>query len=203
MDLNFFQQYDIWGFIPEYFQGMGEVTRIIAAEGQDEILPITMRSFRNNLCRYYSIDYHSLRRKYGQMIGSVNCVPLPISSSKIFIQLKVRTPRFRNDSAMGYLDMVTIGQLRETDDSSKTEVVFKDGRKLEVLCSMATVKKHIKNARLILEHYRNEKGLTTYPEVLEKLYSNLDKPATKGDIVLLAREILTIKNSLTAHENRL
>jgi len=182
---------------------MGEVTRIMVPEEQDQILPITMRSFRNNLCRFYSIDYNSIRRKYGQMIGSVNCIPLPISCTKVFIQLKVRAPKFRNDSAMGYLDMVTIGQLRETDDSSKTEVVFKDGRKLEVLCSMATVKKHIKNARLILEHYRNEKGLTTYPEVLEKLYSNLDKPATKGDIVLLAREILTIKNSLTAHENRL
>jgi hypothetical protein len=203
LDLNFFQQYDIWGFTPEYFQGMGEVTRIIVPEGQDQILSMTMRSFRNNLCRFYSIDYYSLRRKYGQIIGSVNCVPLPISSTKVFIQLKVRTPRFRNDSAMGYLDMVSIAQLREARDNRKTEIVLKDGRKLEVLCSMATVKKHIKNARLVLEHYRNEKGLTAYPEVLERLYSNLDKPATKGDIVILAREILTIKNSLKAHENRL
>jgi len=182
---------------------MGEVTRIIVPEGQDQILSMTMRSFRNNLCRFYSIDYYSLRRKYGQIIGSVNCVPLPISSTKVFIQLKVRTPRFRNDSAMGYLDMVSIAQLREARDNRKTEIVLKDGRKLEVLCSMATVKKHIKNARLVLEHYRNEKGLTAYPEVLERLYSNLDKPATKGDIVILAREILTIKNSLKAHENRL
>jgi len=99
--------------------------------------------------------------------------------------------------------MVSIAQLREARDNRKTEIVLKDGRKLEVLCSMATVKKHIKNARLVLEHYRNEKGLTAYPEVLERLYSNLDKPATKGDIVILAREILTIKNSLKAHENRL
>lgn len=203
MDLDFFQQYDIWAFTPEYFQGMGEVTRIIVSAGQDQILSMTMRSFRNNLCRFYSIDYYSMRKKYGQIIGSVNCVPLPISSAKIFIQLKVRSPRFRNDSAMGYVDVASISQIRESRDKSKTEIVFKDERKLEVICGIATVKKHITNARLVLEHYRNEKGLTAYSDVLEKLYSNLDKPATKGDIVILARELLTIKNSLKAHENGL
>jgi len=144
-----------------------------------------------------------MRRKYGQIIGSVNCVPIPISSTKIFIQLKVRSPRVRNDCAMGYVDIASISHLGESRDKSKTEIVFKDERKLEVIWGVATVKKHIKNARLVLDHYRNEKGLDAYPEELERLYSNLDKPATKGDIVILAREILTIKNSLKEHENRL
>ena len=74
--------------------------------------------------------------------------------------------------------------------------MLKDGRQVRVLYSMSTINKHMKNARLILEFYKKERGYITYPETLEKLYSSYDKPATKADIAILAREIATLKNSL-------
>lgn len=201
MDLDFFQHHDIFAFTPEYCMDVGEVTRIAVSGREDHIMPITMKTFRANLCRFYSIDYGSFRKRYGQIIGSINCIPLPVSSNKIFLQLKVRAPKFKNDSAMGYMDLHSIAHLEEQKDKSSTEITFKDGRKLKVLCGIGTVNRHIKDARLILDHYRKEKGFGAYPEVLEKLYSNLDKPATKADIVILAREILTLKNSLKDYGN--
>ena len=199
MDLDFFQEHDIWAFVPEYLKDVGEVTKVTTSMGEDHIMPMTMRSFRTNLCRFYSIDYAGARKKYGKIIGSINCVPLPISNYKIFLQLKVRTPKFKGDVAMGYMDLGSIDQLKEKKDRRRTEISLKDGRKLEALCGIRTVNKHIKDAKLVLDHFRNEKGYGAYPEVLEKLYSNLDKPATKADIVILAREILTLKNSLKDH----
>lgn len=201
MDLDFFQHHDIYAFIPEYHGGVGEVTRVTVAESEDYIMPVTMKTFRVNLCRFYSIDYAVYRRKYGGIIGSTNCIPLTVSSNKVFLQLKVRTPKFKNDSAMGYVDLNSIAQLKKQDDKYRTEITFKDGRKLKVLCGIGTVNRHIKNAKLVLDHYRNEKGFGAYPEILEKLYTNLDKPATKADIVILASEILTLKNSLKEHRN--
>lgn len=202
MDWNFFRKYDIRAFIPIYFKDSGEMTKVITAEGEKHVMPITIRTFRSNLCRFYSIDYCSFRRKYGQIIGSTNCVPLAISSNKVFLQLKVRTPMFRNDSAMAYVDLYSIERLEKQKDKKGTDVILKDGYKLEILYSLATVKKHMNNANLVLEHYRKEKGMIEYPEMLEKLYSNLNKPATKGDIVLLASEILSIKNCLNLNGDR-
>lgn len=196
MNSDFFQKYDIWAFIPEYMNGMGEVTRVLVSKGDDHILPITMRTFRANMCKYYSIDYESNRKKFGRLIGSVNCIPLPINNNKVFLQLKVRTPKFRGDSAMGYLDLNSIRSLKEKKDKKGTEITLKDGRIIEVLYNISTVSKHMKNAEFIREYYRRERGYITYPEALEKLYSNLDKPATKADIAILTREIMNLKSSL-------
>ncbi len=195
MEQDFFQKYEILAFYPEYSTGIGEITRVLVSRGDDKIIPVTSRSFKANLCKYYSIDYESSRKKFGKIIGSVNCVPLPINSNKIFLQLKVRIPVFKSDGAMGYVDLNYIkGQ--EKKDIKTTVIVLKDGRKVQVLYSMSTINKHMKNARLIQEHYRKERGYITYPENLEKLYSSYDKPATKADIAILAREIATLKNSL-------
>jgi len=202
LDLDFFRKYDIWAFIPQYFKDSGEMTKVITAEGEKHVMPMTIRTFRSNLCRFYSIDYYSFRKKYGQIIGSINCVPLAISSNKVFMQLKVRTPIFRNDSAMAYIDLYSIERLEKQKDKKGTDIILKNGRKLKILYSLATVKKHMNNASLVLEHYRKEKGMIEYPEMLEKLYSNLNKPATKGDIVILASEILSIKNSLNLNNDR-
>lgn len=196
MDLDFFQKYDIWAFTPEYMKGVGEVTRVLVSKGEDHIMPIALRAFRANMCKFYSIDYESSRKKFGKLIGSVNCTPLPINNSKIFLQLKVRIPEFRGDAAMGYMDLNAIQSLKEKKNHKGTEILLKDGRMVEVLYNPSTVNKHIKNAKLVLEYFKKERGYVTYPEALEKLYSNLDKPATKADIAILTREIMTLKSSL-------
>lgn len=195
MEQDFFKNHEIMAFYPEYSAGVGEITRVLVSQGEDQIIPITSRSFKANLCKYYSIDYESSRKKFGKIIGSVNCVPLPINSNKIFLQLKMRIPAFKSDGAMGYIDLNCIKN-QEKKDIRTTAIVLKNGRKVRVLYSMSTINKHMKNARLILEFYKKERGYTTYPESLEKLYSSYDKPATKADIAILAREIATLKNSL-------
>lgn len=195
MEQDFFQNHNILAFYPEYSDGIGEITRVLVSQGEDLIIPVTSRSFKANLCKFYSIDYESSRKKFGKIIGSVNCVPLPINSNKIFLQLKMRIPEFKSDGAMGYIDLNCIKN-QEKKDIRTTAIVLKNGRKVRVLYSMSTINKHMKNARLILEFYKKERGYTTYPESLEKLYSSYDKPATKADIAILAREIATLKNSL-------
>ena len=196
MDQNFFQKFDILAFLPDYCAGIGEITKVLVSQEKDQLIPVTSRSFKANLCKYYSIDYESSRKKFGRIIGSINCVPLPINSNKIFLQLKVRVPEFRNDSAMGYIDLNCIKGYNPKKDTKNTEVVLKNDRTVRVLCGASTINKHMKNARLIHEYYKRERGYTTYPETLEKLYSVYDKPATKADIAILAREIATLKNSL-------
>lgn len=196
MDLDFFGKYDIWAFIPEYLKGIGEVTRVLISKGNDHLMSITLKTFRANMCKYYSIDYKSSREKFGKIIGSVNCVPLPINHSKIFLQLKVRIPEFKGDGAMGYIDLSSIKSYSQKKDKKGTDIILKDDRIVQVLYSVSTINKHIKNAKLILECYKRERGYATYPEALENLYSSLDKPATKADIAILAREIATLKNSL-------
>lgn len=196
MNQDFFQRHDIWAFIPEYLKGIGEITRVLVSQGDDHLMSITLRTFKARMCKHYSIDYESSRKKFGKIIGSVNCIPLPINPSKIFLQLKVRTPEFKGDGAMGYIDLNSIRSYRPKKDKKGTDIILKDGRIVQVLYSVSTINKHMKNAKLILECYKRERGYTTYPEALEKLYSSLDKPATKADIAILAREIATLKNSL-------
>lgn len=196
MEENFFKKYDIWAFIPEYSAGIGESTRVLLAKGKDRLMPISVKTLKTNLCKYYSIDYKSSRKKYGKTIGCVNCVPLPVTIDKVFIQLKVREPRFKGDIAMGYIDLNCIKTCNSKKDKKASDLVLKDGRKLGVLYSVPTIKKHMKNGKIIMEHYKRERGYIVYPESLESFYSGFEKPATKADIAILVREIATLKNTL-------
>lgn len=196
MEEKFFQNNDIWAFTPEYSKDIGETTRVLFSHGRDRLLPINIRTFKINLCSYYSIDYKKGRAKYGKIIGSVNCVPIPITDSKIFLHLKVRVPEVKGDRAMGYVDLNCIKNYKTGNDRKGVELELKDGRVIQILYSISTINKHMKNARIILEYYKRERGYTEYPLNLERLYSGFDKPATKADIAILAREIATLKNSL-------
>lgn len=196
---KFFRNNEIWGFIPEYLRNIGETTRVIVYKGDDHLIPITLKSFKRNMCKYYSIDYESSRKKFGKLIGTVNCVPLPINTDKVFLQLKVRKPKFKGDAAMGYIDLYSIKDFKTDKNTKETEIILKDGRSVKVLYKASTIHKHIKNARLIIDSYRKERRYTEYPETLETLYASLDKPATKADIAILTREIATLKNSLKVY----
>ncbi len=199
MEKELFENYDIRAFIPEYLKNVGEITRVIVTRGEDRLIYVTLRTFKANLCKHYSIDYASSRRKFGKIVGSVNCIPLPINMNKIYLQLKVRTPVFKGDCTMGYVDLNSIESCKAAEDLKGTEITLKDGRSIKVLYSVSTINKHIKNARLIFEYYKKERGYSSYPEALEKLYTGYDKPATKADIAILAREIATLKNSLKVY----
>ena len=198
MDENFFKKHEVLAFLPEYLKDIGEGTRIIASKGKDHLVPISLRTFKINICKYYSIDYESIRKRFGKIIGSVNCIPLPINTSKVFVQLKVRKPKLKGDTTMGYIELSSIRSLKR-DGNEATDIILKNGKVVKVLYKPSTINKHIKNGRLILECYRKERGYRSYPETLEKLYTTLEKPATKGDIAILVKEIATIKNSLKVY----
>lgn len=169
------------GFLPIYINDYGNCTKVILEE-REVIYKNSARSFLNRMCRYYFLDLDEIKKHYGNILGIKNLVPIPFDD-KVFIPIKYRKPQFKNDGAMGYMDLDWIDNIRL--DRKGTKIVLKDERVYYSIASIETVRKHYKNG-YIVKRFSNI-------DLKDQLY---DYPATKRDIEILIREVNRIKDRI-------
>lgn len=168
------------GFMPMYIDDYGNCTKIILEESE-KIYYKSAKSFLNKMCRYYFLDLNEVKKYYGRILAIKHLVPIPFDN-RVFIPIKYRIPRCKNDGAMGYLDMDSIEDIR---DDSGTKIILRDSRVYESIASVDTVKSHYKNGYIV-------KGFSDM-DLREDTYNY---PATKRDIEILIREVNQIKDRI-------
>ena len=174
-------------FIPSYVKNTGSVTKVMDSNGEEITVNTKCKSYLNRICREYAVDSFASKSKYGKLIGAVNCVPIPLTVDLLLMPVKIRKPIAKSDGAMGY---VNFHQIKDCGGSKTGEVqlIFKNDTKLKVISSYRTLQKSIREAKIIHEHYKKEKGMIRY--------ADYDEPITKAELTVLARLLLNLKNSL-------
>lgn len=183
-------QKGIYALLPAYVPAEGNATKIITADGNTYIDNRVVKTVLKALCRYYAVHVEHCREKYGKLIHQRLHVPLPIHRDLLLIPMKVRKPMFRKDGACGYINLYAIDKIKEKGDYSI--FVLKNGIEVECLQRLRTVHQHINHARLVEKHaFFHGDGEEGHGAV-EGWWEAYDAPATKGDIVLLKKEIVEL-----------
>lgn len=178
-------------FIPSYEKNIGSVTRVMLENGEETIANIKCKSYFNRICREYTIDSFASKSKYGKLIGGINSIPIPLSGDMLLIPVKVRKPMVKSDGAMGYVNFHQIKDCTEAK-TGEAQLTFKNSTKLRIISSYKTLQKRLREANVINDHYRKEKGIIRY--------ADLNEPITRAELTLLARLLLNLKNSLNIEQ---
>lgn len=182
---------DIMAIVPEYIHNKGNCTRIYTRAGIFEVEK-TIKTVIRNISNYYHLDLKQSNITCKKIFYTKKNLPIPFTPNDIFIMVKTRKPLFKDDGAYGYVRINTIKNIVfEKDKDLNPRIIFDNKESLEVLCTLRTLYKNLKNGEII-EMLLNQKYATIVREPYS-IYFDEDKPATKKDISLLCMEILKLK----------
>lgn len=178
---------------PKYEGHYGNVTEIITGDGEKCIIYKTLKTILRIICRYYGLDLKTIRTKYGSIVNQKNIVPLPLSHDLVLLPFKMRKPIFIKDGSYGYVNIFYIEDIYEEGNSTK--IRLSSGQKITCLNTLKTANDHLNKGKVII----NDNAFKTRYNVSPRnyyFYEEFDSPATKGDIAILQKEIVEIKERL-------
>ncbi|MDD3840862.1 MAG: hypothetical protein PHP06_09895 [Clostridia bacterium] len=175
--------------LPTYIKDKGDYTRIILKNGDTAYIDIKTRSALTSLSNILCVDLTRIRKKYSDLIGQKNRVPIPLSFDLILVPFKTRQPVIKNDSCLGYINFRSI-ECATKINSTTTELNLKSGITIEVLRSISCVKKRLAAAQLTAHHFitnsTSSKLACTYLKEYSKEYN---QPATKADVAYISNKL--------------
>lgn len=192
MDIEKIVLEELMAFLPIYLALKGNCTLLYTNQGGIMEVDKSIRTTLNNLSKFYLIDLKATKQYYGDLLSTKNRVPIPFNNDNIFVPIKVRKPLCKNDGALGYVNIKYIKKVSKSKDN--TIIHLDKGFTIECLNSTGTVNKHIKNGYIVKKLCEEKHSSVTISEY--DFYNEYDKPATKGDIALLRKEILKIKETM-------
>lgn len=169
--------------IPKYFEGVGNAV-LIRDELGERPLYISLNSAIKKAFEERGADFRVLKKKTSRFLNQKNLIPLLLSNEEVLIPIKVRKPLLLRDGGYGYVNFAFIKNIEAN------KLYFSDGSFLEFQDNKRAVTKRIQMAkRLIDKFYEND---------YFKLIKNMDMslPATKGDIFILFKEIMSFNSIL-------
>jgi len=79
-------------FIPVYENSVGTSVKLFFKDGSTEILNISCNSFLGKLLNYFGTSIATNRRRYGNLIGRKQQVPIALSYGVILVPFSAREP---------------------------------------------------------------------------------------------------------------
>lgn len=180
---------DIVAFIPVYLTLKGNCTLIYTDKGSSYNIEKALNTVLNRLAKYYLVDLKATKGYCANILSIKNLTPIPFNKDNIFVPIKVRKPLFKNDGAIGYINIEYIDKTRR--HNAITSIYLNNGIIIESLSSLETVNRHIKNGHIVKKFWKEKQSNIHVKE--KNFYEEYNQPATKGDIALLIKEILEIK----------
>jgi len=172
----------------------GNVVRLISADGEQTIINKSIKSVLNDMQKSNNLDIKALRENFGGITGRKNIIPIPLSFECVLIPIKVRKALAVNDGSYAYVNLCYIEEIHERDGC---KVSLKCGTIIKSLETKKTIQKRIDIANIMKERVaKGFLGDDFIREVAIDIAMEYDKPATKADIAIIARELLLIKESL-------
>jgi len=179
--------------MPVYEPGQGNAVKLIADDGSAFIVPRTIKTVLNLICRYYTVHIEACRARYGKILNQRLGVPLAIHSSLVLIPLKLRKPLLPKDGAYGYVNLYSIEGVEECQNH--TRILLRGNVRILCLQRLSTALQQINKAKAIavdMPHALYAGGA----DRVHDFYVQYSTPATRGDIARLQQEILEIRDML-------
>lgn len=192
MDLEKIVLQEIVAFLPIYIDMKGNCTLLHDKQGESYEIEKTTKTILNQLSNFYLINLKATRKHYGDLLSIKNLVPIPFNEDNVFIPVKSRKPICKNDGSVGYVNINYINKTVKSKDG--TIIYLKNNNTINSLNSIETVNKHIKNGHVVKKLWKEKQSSTLINEY--DFYEDYELPATKGDIAILRREIIAIKETM-------
>ncbi len=176
----------IIALLPVYLAMKGNCTRVITLKGGSYEIERTVKTVLKQMSKFFLVDLNHIKAYYGNLLNVKNLTPIPFNKDHIFIPVKVRRPIARNDGSLGYINISYIKKV--VSIKGKTKIILTNNNSIDSLNSLETVNKHIKNGNIVKKLIQ-EKDYTY-------IYDEYDKPATKGDVVMIINELLRIRETI-------
>ncbi len=148
------------GIVPIYRENIGDCTEILVQDRNNFVLNYKLATIIKALEKYYMINLKESKRVYSKFINAKNLVPIPFDQNNIFIPIKTRIPRFKNDPAFGYINLKFIDNI--IDKNGFTEIRLKNQHAIQCLANINTVEKHIHNGNIVMNCFV-KREMKTYP----------------------------------------
>lgn len=145
MDIKEIVSEGLMAFVPEYIL-TGDCTKLYTEQKGVYEVEKNVKSILNQLCKYYCMDLKASREYYGDILSIKNLVPIPFTEKDVFVYVKTREPRCKNDSAFGFVNIRYIANVVEHKDEAIIE--FNNREKIKCLVSSEVVDKHIKRGNI-------------------------------------------------------
>lgn len=121
--------------LPVYADGVGNVSRVLYEGGSEEIVPVRVSRILDRLFYAHLLSRRAVEEYYGGFLGIRRNVPAVIARDLVYVPVKVRKPRVRDDGAYGYvLHQAIAGQ-------EESKILLVDGRVIETLHSRPMLEK--------------------------------------------------------------
>ncbi|NLY43852.1 MAG: hypothetical protein GX066_07770 [Clostridiaceae bacterium] len=190
----------IAAILPTYQLGIGDISTIIDNNGNEYLVASKVKTILNRLARIYALDLKQVRRKYSHVIRQKNIVPIPFSEHFILIPFKIRKPKAENDGSLGYISLESIYKIEEIKEENNVFIILKSGKRIKCLVSYKTANRHIQNAHIVKNHYRELHSQFCISVQERDIANPWEQPATKRDIALLASQIAELKRFLNINK---
>lgn len=115
--------------LPVYAVGVGNVSRVFYGDGSEEVVPVRVSRIMDRLFYEHLLNRRAVEEYYGGFLGIKRNVPAVIARDLVYVPVKVRKPRVRDDGAYGYV------LYRAVAGQEESKVVLVDGRVIETLHS--------------------------------------------------------------------
>lgn len=143
--------------VPHYDHDGCNATLIYTTGGQIEKDRRTVKWNLHRLARVFSIDLEASRRNQGVYLGYCQGVPLPFSPALVLVPLKTRKSIGRNDGCHAYVNCAAVQCCEEyTEGEARSLVVLTGGCRIPCFYNPGTVRKRLRDGKIVLERYRKE-----------------------------------------------
>jgi len=179
-------------YIPCYENGNSVMA--IKQDGQAIIINKSIKTLIKAFLKDSSLDMAALRRNFSAYTGRTSIIPIPLTLDMVLIPAKVRKTIGINDGSYGYINLSSISQV---SGQSPAVITLKCGTKINCIEAAKTIKARIRMADMVNEKFASRLlGESNLKDGISAVSSEYSKPATKGDLCILAYEIIKIRNML-------
>ena len=141
-------------FYPIYDKYGGNSTQILLEDGGKLTDRRKTKTLLAAFARLFAVDLPVLRKKYGELLGRRNFVPLPLHLDFVLVPVRVRRAMSKDQGATGYLVLDKILHYDASPgDGFLCRVAFEGGGELDCLEREGTIRKKVLEGRAVREEH--------------------------------------------------
>jgi hypothetical protein len=154
----------IIAILPAYEEN-GDITRLLLEDGSSSRDDRTVQTVKKVLARCYLLDLKEQARQLQASLQRRKLLPFYLNHERIFIPIKMRAARIKNDCCYGYLDWRCIADLEQHADGG-TLVRMRNGLQESALSSTSHIIQQLHTGRQLYEALQQQAGRTHSSEQL-------------------------------------
>lgn len=180
--------------IPCYESG-NNVVKTVKPNGEMGIINKGIKLVIRSMMQKSRIDIANIRKDYKNYGNRRNLIPIPLSVETILVPVRVRKAVAGNDGSHAYVNLIYLDDIGGEENAV---IKLSCGYEINALESRYTVRNRFRIGYIIRDRYCcSLLNRSSMKDALMSINDEYSKPAEKGDIALIIRELMIIRNKIS------